>query len=33
MMQIEFLPMYATWDDWNGNMIHYFATVPHRFRG
>jgi hypothetical protein len=25
MMQIEFLPMYATWDDWNGNMIHYFA--------
>lgn len=25
MMQIEFLPTYGTWDDWNGNMIHYFA--------
>lgn len=24
-MLIEFLPMYGTWDDWNGNMIHYFA--------
>ena len=25
MMQIEFLPMYGTWDDWNGNIIHYFG--------
>lgn len=24
-MIIEFLPDYGTWDDWNGNIVHYFA--------
>lgn len=24
-MIIEFLPDYTTWDDWNGNLIHYFS--------
>lgn len=24
-MLIEFLPDYSTWNDWNGNLILYFA--------
>jgi hypothetical protein len=30
-MFIEFLPDYGTWDDWNGNMIHYFAEQQFPF--
>ena len=24
-MQIEFLPDYSTWEDWNGNILHYYG--------
>lgn len=24
-MQIDFLPSYSTWADWNGNLIHFFG--------
>jgi hypothetical protein len=24
-MLIEFLPQYSTWEDWNGNLLHYFG--------
>lgn len=24
-MLIEFFPDYSSWNDWNGNLIHYFA--------
>lgn len=24
-MILEFLPDYATWDEWNGNLVHYFG--------
>ena len=30
-MFIEFLPTYSTWDDWNGNMIHYFTEQQFPF--
>lgn len=23
-MQIDFLPAYSTWAEWNGNLIHFF---------
>jgi hypothetical protein len=25
MQIIEFLPDYCTWDDWNGQLVHYFG--------
>lgn len=25
MQAIEFLPAYSTWEDWNGQLVHYFA--------
>jgi hypothetical protein len=25
MQNIEFLPDYSTWSDWNGNLVHYFG--------
>jgi len=25
MNVIEFLPNYATWDEWNGQLVHYFG--------
>lgn len=25
MQLIEFLPDYCTWDDWNGQLVHYFG--------
>lgn len=25
MQLIEFLPDHSSWDDWNGNLVHYFA--------
>jgi hypothetical protein len=25
MQTIDFLPAYSTWDDWNGNLMHYFG--------
>jgi hypothetical protein len=25
MQLIEFLPDYSTWDEWNGNLVHYYA--------
>jgi hypothetical protein len=24
-VQIEFLPDYSTWEDWNGNILHYYG--------
>lgn len=25
MQTIDFLPDYSSWDDWNGNLVHYFG--------
>tara|TARA_R110000868_G_scaffold335841_3_gene596726 strand:- start:291 stop:533 length:243 start_codon:yes stop_codon:yes gene_type:complete len=25
MQLIEFLPDYSTWDDWNGQLVHYYG--------
>jgi hypothetical protein len=25
MQLIEFLPAYSSWDDWNGQLVHYFG--------
>lgn len=25
-MIIEFLPDFSSWDDWNGNLLHYFGA-------
>ena len=25
MQNIEFLPAYSTWDEWNGQLVHYFG--------
>lgn len=25
MQLIEFLPDYSTWDDWNGNLVHFYG--------
>lgn len=25
MQVIEFLPDYCSWEDWNGNLLHYFG--------
>lgn len=30
-MQIEFLPDYNTWEDWNGSMLHYFGEQQFPF--
>jgi hypothetical protein len=24
-MVLDFLPAYSTWDEWNGNLLHYFG--------
>jgi hypothetical protein len=24
-MILEFLPQYSTWDEWNGQLVHYFG--------
>ena len=24
-MVLDFLPAYSTWDEWNGNLLHYFS--------
>jgi len=30
-MVIEFLPDYSTWEDWNGNLLHYFGDQQFPF--
>jgi hypothetical protein len=30
-MLIEFLPQYSTWEDWNGNLLHYFGEQQFPF--
>jgi len=30
-MLIEFLPEYSTWEDWNGNLLHYFGEQQFPF--
>ena len=30
-MLIEFLPDYSSWEDWNGNLLHYFGEQQFPF--
>lgn len=30
-MLIEFLPDYSSWEDWNGNLLHYFSEQQFPF--
>jgi len=30
-MLIEFLPDYSSWEDWNGNLLHYFGDQQFPF--
>jgi hypothetical protein len=30
-MIIEFLPDYSSWEDWNGNLLHYFGEQQFPF--
>jgi hypothetical protein len=30
-MVIEFLPDYSSWEDWNGNLLHYFGEQQFPF--
>lgn len=30
-MLIEFLPAYSSWEDWNGNLLHYFSEQQFPF--
>lgn len=25
---VQFIPEYMSWDDWNGNVLHYFSEEP-----